>query len=1145
MKKIYLLIAILLLSGSILMAQSPGNRRNQTIVADVMAQMPTSDKESFDRLMGNLASTGEEGVLSIINQFNAQGKGSNATAEYALSGLTFYLSSGNMEKERAAVVQGYLSAIDKITEPETKAFIIRQLGLIGNNESVDKLTTCLYDEAISGYAAGSLSLIGTEKAGQALLESLNKVTSNKSKRDIIVAIGEAQVENSESAIMPYLDKVNRDFDKVVLYTISRVGTKASLKTLKGKAAEANYTKDNKGATKAYISLLKRVYEQGNIADVNKESKKLLKEATSVGQEHCRIAALELIMLTDKSSKQVLTALKDKSSIYRNSALTFASGFAGERLYTDLFKFISSAKPDVKAEIMDWAARECESPVKQKIISAMQLSSKQTVVDLFVQQLASSDLAVKQSATNILVKIANPATIPALADMLTSTDDKVVAIGETALSIFNGNINTEVVRAISKAGDNGKKAGVRLLALRKASNMNNVVYDLIKSGSPDVKSAAYNALKDVVTANDFETLCKMLEVAETSEVAPLQQAIIASLKTLPANEQAEAITKKMNVAASGKQYLYYTALASTGEKSALDLIVSGFRNNNGSAKEAAFQALTEWKGFEVADELYAICTDPGASAYFDKAFAGYVSLASNQQMTGENRFTYLRNALEIAKTSQQKTRIMREIGRTNSFRALLFAGKYLDDSSLNTTAASAVMNIALNNKDFTGNVIKDLLNKVIGLLNNPDADYEKEAIRQHIAEMPDEDGFVQIFNGTDLTGWKGLVGNPITRAKMTPSQLRNEQAKSDELMRKEWTAENGMMIFDGDSYNNICTEKLYGDIEMYIDWKLDANGKEPDAGIYLRGTPQVQMWDISRVRSGAQVGSGGLYNNRVNRSTPLIVADNKLGEWNALYIKMTGDRVTVKLNGHLVVDDVILENYWDRSNPLPPIEQIELQAHGSKVYYRDIYVKELKNPEPFKLSLEEEKEGYTVLFDGTNMHQWTGNIVDYTIEEGNLVMNPSRDFGGNLYTKNEYDNFIFRFEFQLTPAANNGLGIRTSMEGDAAYVGMELQILDSEHPIYNDLQEYQYHGSVYGVIPAKRGFLKPVGEWNYQEVIANGDNIKITLNGTVILEGNLREASKNGTIDGLNHPGLLNKSGHIAFLGHGSYLKFRNIRIKKL
>jgi hypothetical protein len=139
----------------------------------------------------------------------------------------------------------------------------------------------------------------------------------------------------------------------------------------------------------------------------------------------------------------------------------------------------------------------------------------------------------------------------------------------------------------------------------------------------------------------------------------------------------------------------------------------------------------------------------------------------------------------------------------------------------------------------------------------------------------------------------------------------------------------------------------------------------------------------------------------------------------------------------------------------------------------------------------------------------------------------------------------KFDFQLTPGANNGLGIRAPLEGDAAYQGMELQILDNTAPVYANLQPYQYHGSVYGIIPAKLGFLKPVGEWNTEEVIAEGNRIKVILNGEVIVDGDIAEATKNGTPDHKEHPGLFNKKGHIGFLGHGSELRFRNLRIKEI
>lgn len=195
--------------------------------------------------------------------------------------------------------------------------------------------------------------------------------------------------------------------------------------------------------------------------------------------------------------------------------------------------------------------------------------------------------------------------------------------------------------------------------------------------------------------------------------------------------------------------------------------------------------------------------------------------------------------------------------------------------------------------------------------------------------------------------------------------------------------------------------------------------------------------------------------------------------------------------------------------------------------------------------EEKAEGFVVLFDGLSLDNWTGNKESYVVEDGCIVVRPDRGSGGNLFTREQYSDFILRFEFQLTPGANNGLGIRAPLEGDAAYAGMELQILDNTAEIYSELEAYQYHGSVYGVIPARRGFLKPVGEWNEQEVIVDGNKIKVILNGTTIVDGDIGGAIKNGTMDKRDHPGLKRKSGHIGFLGHGSIVKFRSIRLKKL
>lgn len=401
----------------------------------------------------------------------------------------------------------------------------------------------------------------------------------------------------------------------------------------------------------------------------------------------------------------------------------------------------------------------------------------------------------------------------------------------------------------------------------------------------------------------------------------------------------------------------------------------------------------------------------------------------------------------------------------------------------------------------------------------------------------------MFNGKNLDGWQGMLldGNPIKIAKLTGKDLEKEQKEADIKMVENWSVKDGQIVFSGKGANLVSAKK-YKDFEMIVDWLIT---KEGDSGIYLRGTPQVQIWDTSRVDVGAQVGSGGLYNNnKDNVRDPLKVADNPVGEWNTFRITMIGENVTVYLNGELVVDNVKMDNFWDRSIPIFESGTIELQAHGNQLLFRDVYINEI-NTKHIGLSEAEINEGFRSLFNGKNLDGWQGNKTDYFAQDGEMVVNPARGGHGNIFTEKEYSDFNFRFDFQLTPGANNGLGIRAPLEGDAAYEGMELQILDNTAAIYANLQEYQYHGSVYGVIPAKRGYLNPVGEWNSEEVIVKGSKVKVILNGTVILDGDLAEASKNGTLDHKDHPGVKRDKGYIGFLGHGSELKFRNLRIKDL
>ena len=211
-----------------------------------------------------------------------------------------------------------------------------------------------------------------------------------------------------------------------------------------------------------------------------------------------------------------------------------------------------------------------------------------------------------------------------------------------------------------------------------------------------------------------------------------------------------------------------------------------------------------------------------------------------------------------------------------------------------------------------------------------------------------------------------------------------------------------------------------------------------------------------------------------------------------------------------------------------------------------------------LSAEEQKEGFELLFDGQNMDAWTGNLEAYQPQNGYMYVTAAYGTTGNLYTKKEYADFVLRFEFCFDrDGVNNGIGIRTPMGVDAAYHGMEIQVLHHDSPIYKNLREYQVHGSVYGIIPAKRIKWGALGEWHKEEIRVKGDRITVTVDGVVILDGNIRTATKGHnvapdgsdknpyTVDKLNHPGLFNKKGHIGLLGHGEGIKYRNIRVKEL
>lgn len=456
----------------------------------------------------------------------------------------------------------------------------------------------------------------------------------------------------------------------------------------------------------------------------------------------------------------------------------------------------------------------------------------------------------------------------------------------------------------------------------------------------------------------------------------------------------------------------------------------------------------------------------------------------------------------------------------------------------------------------------------------------------VTAQPPE-GFVPLFNGKDLSGWYGWsTQDPKELWDMSPEDQAKTKKQSieggavdkngkpkDDHINAHWRVEKDELVNDGHGLY-LTTDKDYGDFELMLEYKALPKG---DSGVYLRGTPQVQIWDPNEPDPsglGRALGSGGLWNNRKGSpgKDPLKKMDRPLGEWNSLYVKMIGELTTVKLNGELVVDNAPLENFFANQkngylaygkpgaikdkpgekipngfmlDPVYAKGPIQLQTHGSEIRWRKIYVREIPAEEATRTLAARDAEGFVELNNGQDLSNWQGAIDNYHVQDGAIVCKQGK--GGTLLSKEPYENFIMRVEFKLPPAGNNGLAIRTPVGGHPSTDGFEVQIIDNDgynakHPGAH-LKDYQYHGSLYHCAGGKPGFLRPVGEWNYQELEVRGQKIKVTLNGTKILDVDL-DTFDRSQIE-TKPKGLDNRVGHIGLAGHNDPVAFRSIKVKRL
>lgn len=1098
------MLSVVLFAGSVRADQ----RSMETRVADLLARMPAGSAAQLDELMADLVSWGPRAIRLICERVSPPGGADDTRVRYAVGGLTAY--AGSNDKARKLAASSYSEMLSRQVHHEVKAFFLNQLEWIGDDQSAKDVAALIGDPHLSDSAVRTLSAWKSPGALKEIRKSVSGQTGPV-RIALIEALGHLRDSGSLQTLEPMLEEDTLTAASVY-HAMARIGDPRWIDRFENHLVSETRFSDHR------ISGWRLIYA-GHLARLNK----------GPWQEICR---------------DILAAQMDPSLMI--PALHILAG-NGAPVADLLLEYAASPFDDLAGQAVNlalmvpgvdhtrqWMMRfwELESGRRIMVIRMLGERGDPEALDTALRVLQQGGREERLEAIPAAARLGGKDALPHLLSVLEMGDFILTgAVKETLLNHYDDAINQTLLEALNRSVNPDVQATlIDVLGRKGAVEARETIYGYCTGGRVPVQRAALDALSLLVTAEDFTRLLKMWQT-ENSFIRgeALQNALISSALDY---ENPETPARIIASAFEGDFPLpekILPVLGRLGGETALE-IVSGFIGGRGeSAREAALETLSGWPD---ASAIPVLLTAMDSDKNRPEAVRGLARLVTESSLSDTGRLELFNRILGHSLPVQSVATVLEAMGHIRSPLAVETLARYLDRDSLGQAAAYAVVRAATPSGSEDAGLrdpeTASVLRNIYGII---DDESMRNRIETHLESMGEsvgmEKGFFQAPPGYtalihgDLRGWK-----------------RHENLPGHGIAGK-WRVEGNTLIGMQDPPGEggfLTTLREFKDFDLIMEVRIE----EPfDSGIFCRVGPDGKSHQITLdIREGGEVGAvycpwtlGFVHHNPSGMDR-----FNKEG-WNHLRIRMQGEpaRIEVWLNHELITD---FQHTEKSTAGIPGSGSIALQVHpggagmdDKRAYFRNIYVRENYRPEEWR-----------ILFNGENLDGWIGATDHYQVGNG-MIICPA-DVTGNLYFGETFDDFILRFEFRLTPGANNGLGIRAPLEGDAAYAGMELQILDDTAPIYSDLQPYQYHGSVYGVIPARRGFLNPVGEWNFQEVEARGSRVIVRLNGETIVDGDIVEASTPRTMDGQAHPGLHRPEGYIGFLGHNSHVEFRHIVIRK-
>ncbi len=1080
---VWLASSVIALSGHSSYAQAAG----ATALVDKLTWAAPKDGQAA---IEAIAAKAPAAVVNVASLLREPGKGDDAKARFALHGVALQAAAGKSEAVRQAVTQGLVSALSAAPGVEVKAFLVRQLQIVGKDEAVPALAPLLSDKRLCGPAVQALTCIGSDQAKAALRKALAGADSTI-VTGLVQALGKLRDAAAADTLLQRADSTDPDVRAAALYALANIGEPAVAPRLEAAMGSAKGFAQAR-AERHYLLLAQRRAEAGDVATAGVMSRRLLNQPVTPGTRHTACGALSVIVdaFGVDALADLLRAAESKDWQVRENALKLAQALPQAR---------------VSAEFAAKAAGDGDPAMRAAIVSMLSRRGDEAAVAAVLKAAGDSDPIVRRAALAAVPRLKTAAAVTPLLAAMAKGDAEDVAAAQAALTWASSpGLATAAADLLAKASVPGRIALLDLLAVRKASAQAPAVMAATADADSGVRRAALKALETLAQARELPAVITVLSSATSSSESAAAQRVVAGICSRSPAAVADVV-KAHGTAAGKPRAALSGALALIGGADALQAVVADLKRPDQADKDAAVRALAGWRDLGAAPPLLELAKTSENKVHRVLALRGYVRLIGQPGGPKPARAAaMLKEAMAVAGSPADKKLVLGGLGNVRHDSAVQLAAASLADPALLEEAAAAVVKMACprdrRDKGMKSPQAFQALTQVAKLSKNK-ATVTKAAA--HLKSFPNATSKVPSVAKKDNLA----LGKPVSiSCKQQGSRgpkgaVDGKLGRADGYFGDRWPS---WLKVDLQAAAQIDTVRVifYWDGKRFYTYTIDVSAD---------GKTWTQVADNSKNKTPAN--ADGL----VHRFKPV----------SARYVRLN-----------------MLKN---SVNEAVHIAEIEVYAAGKAP-------KKFKSaaapppPPPAKAVTplpEPDKDGYIALFNGKDLTGWMGSLNGYDVKDG--IMFCKAKGGGKLFTEHQFGDFILQFDFKLTSGANNGLAIRSPDKGNPAYAGMELQIIDT--PGYekkHKLQDWQVHGSIYGVAPAKRGALKPAGEWNHQEVRAIGPKITVILNDTTIVDTDLSKITKTADGKGLKaHPGLARHKGHLGWLGHGAHVEFRNVKIKPL